>query len=520
MGQTSPAVAPAQMDIITTPTNQNVRSVFYIVISTMFAFQRPYWTSDLITDLPAWASTANSYYADQQHHSQIPPHAQMGYGHATSNGSHVYYAPSHQPSGSSYGHVYYPTAHGGDGGGTTTLDSRNHGINALNTFYYDAQRGAFDPKSYTQVESRLMAISGSHFPFLSNGSITDYRATGSPAGHGGPQVGVLGPSPQYLLPAMNHLRTKNDLLAVDQIMEQAQATIYEHPSQMAAAGLGHLAQPDAYHVPSTSDSPPSGSPPPMHPRFSPHAHAPSAPHLISTPTPSRDSPPALTPTDSTKSFTSGHSPLSRHSSGGVSPVTTGSMYPTLPGTSTAAMSSGVFRSSAAPASTLGNQFQGDEFLRMRSGQLHRGRQLKVEAEVRQPGPPQPLHPKDETELADDPVARRKPGASSTFTEQEKQARTRARPRSIEISASMIDPALSGVMPPSAGEMDEKEIKADENWVMMARTIENLRSWIQRRVEHGDFEPEEEHHGEHELSQERRKSTPSLYPVLGELQTAA
>lgn len=439
----------------------------------------------------------------------------MGYGHANSNGSHVYYAPTQQPTGSSYGHVYYPTAHGADGGGTTSLDSRNHGVNALNTFYYDAQRGAFDPKSYTQVESRLMAISASQFPFLSNGSIADYRSTGSPAGQGGPQVGVLGPSPQYLLPTMSHLRTKNDLLAVDQIMEQAQATIYEHPSQMAAAGLGHLAQPDAYHVPTASDSPPSRSPPSTHPRFSPSAHVSSVSHLISTPTPSRDSPPALTPTDSTKSFTSGHSPVSRHSSSGISPATTGSMYPTLPGTSTAATSNGLFRSSAAPASTLGNQFHGEEFLRMRSGQLHRGRQLRVEEEVRQPEPQKQQKSGDEMELGDDPVARRDQSPSRTPTEREKVARNPP-PRSIEISASVIDPALSGVTPPSAGEMDEKEIKADENWVMMARTIENLRSWIQHRVENGEFEPE----NKRETSQERRKSTPSLYPVLGKLQTAA
>lgn len=470
--------------------------------------------------MPTMAFTANSYYADQPHHSQLTQHAPINYGHASSNGSHVYYAPTQQPTGSSYGHVYYPTAHGADGGGATSLDSRNHGVNALNTFYYDAQRGAFDPKSYAQVESRLMAISASQFPFLSTGSMADYRSTGSPAGHGGPQVGVLGPSPQYYLPAMNHLRTKNDLLAVDQIMEQAQATIYEHPSQLAAAGLGHLAQPDVLRA---SDSPPPRSPPLSHPRPPYSAH--SVPHIISTPTPSRDSPPALTPTDSTKSFNSGHSPITRHSSAGISPAVTGSMYPTLPGTSTAGISNGLFRSS--PASTLGNQFQGEEFLRMRSGQLHQGRPPIVKEEVRQPDSHEKLGEK--MDLSDDHVvkgnsenrgsrgnsekhvSRGNSDSSRTPVKQEKAAR----PRNIEISASMIDPALSEVTPPSAGEMDEKEIKADENWIMMARTIESLRSWIQHRVANGEFEREDE------MSPKRRKSTPpSLYPVLGELQTAA
>lgn len=444
----------------------------------------------------------------------------MGYGHAAPNGSHVYYAPTQQPTGSSFGHVYYPTAHGGDGGGTTTLDSRNQGANALNTFYYDAQRGNFDPKSYAQVESRLMAISASQFPFLNNGGMADYRATGPSAGPGGPQVGVLGPSPQYLLPAMSHLRTKNDLLAVDQIMEQAQATIYEHPSQMAVAGLGHLAQPDAYHVPSAPDSRPSHSPPPTHSHFSSHANIPSTTHMISTPTPPRDSPPALTPTDSTKSFTSGHSPASRHSSGGVSPATARSMYPTLPGTSTAAMSSGLFRTRATPTSTLGSQPHGDELLRMRSGQLHQGRPLHVKVEARDQDLQSDHKPEDEVGRSDHSPSPPTQDARGISTDHERQTPTRGRPRSIEIAASMIDPALSRVTPPSAGEMDEREIKADENWVTMARTIENLRSWIQHRVENGDFEPEDDHGSDGEMSSERRKSTLGLYPVLGELSTVA
>lgn len=450
----------------------------------------------------------------------------MGYGHPASNGSQVYYAPTQQSTGSNYGHVYYPAAHGGDGGGSATLDSRNHGVNALNNFYFDAQRGTFDPKSYSQVESRLMAISASQFPFLSNGSMSDYRPTGQPAGQGGPQVGVLGPSPQYLLPAMHNLRTKTDLLAVDQIMEQAQATIYEHPTQMAAAGLGHLAQPDAYHVPSGSNPRQSRSPSAAHLRPSHHANIPSAPHIMTTPTPSRDSPPALTPTDSTKSVTSGRSPVSLHSSGAISPATTGSMYPTLPGPSTTAMSSGLFQSGAAPASTLGNQFNGDEFLRMRSGQLHSGRRLIVKEEVRQPEQQQEGNHEDEMDLADDNIARRNGVSASTSPVADKSVRPRARPRSIEISASVIDPALSNATPSSAGELEERHIKAEEDWVRLARTIEHLRAWISHRVENGEFEPEEERREEEqrkterEVSQERTDPPPSLYPVLGELPTAA
>jgi hypothetical protein len=187
----------------------------------------------------------------------------------------------------------------------------------------------------------------------------------------------------------------------------------------------------------------------------------------------------------------------------------------------AAMSSGLFRPSAAPVSTLGNQFSGDEFLRMRSGQLHRGRPLNVKEEAREPDPlPEPTG-EDKMELSDVPVARHDHDPSSTSAKQESPAPIESRAPNSELSPAMIDPALSGVAASSAGELDERDVKADENWVMMARTIESLRSWIQRRVENGEFEPEDEQHKEaRETTEERTEPTPSLYPVLGELKTAA
>lgn len=469
-----------------------------------------------MTDLQTLATTANGYYGDQ-HHQQLQPHAPLGYGHQGSNGSQGYYAPTQQPSGSTYGHVYYPASHGGDGGNGTSVDSRNQGISALNNFYYDTQRGTFDPKSYSQVESRLMAIQAGQFPFLSSGGgMSDYQPAAAPIGTAGPQVGVYGSSPQYLLPGLNNLRTKNDLLDIDRIMEQAQATIYEHPNQMAAAGIDTRAQPDTYHISSSTHYRQSQSPPSTQLRSLHNTGEPSAPQVINAPTPSRDSPPALTPTGSAQSFNSARSPASVRSNRGVSPVATGSMYPTLPGTSSAAMSNGYFPSSMAPTSTLANQFDGDELRRFRGGNLQRAQPSRTKE------PPSRINTEragkqvDEMDRSDDAFAMVQNSTSDTLSETDEIPRTRTRRRSVEVSPSMIDPALSGATLSPSGELDERDIKADENWVVMARTIEGLRAWIKHRVENGEFENMDEPGSDDE---DENFPAPSLYPLLRQAQMA-
>lgn len=102
-----------------------------------------------------------------------------------------------------------------------------------------------------------------------------------------------------------------------------------------------------------------------------------------------------------------------------------------------------------------------------------------------------------------------------------------------MSDSMIDPALSGgsgaVASPASGELDERDIKANEVWVGIVRTIEGLRAWIRRRVESGQFEePEEGSEKEPEAEKSGVKKEvrdgeegedgggQGLYPVLGEV----
>lgn len=351
-----------------------------------------------------------------------------------------------------------------------------------------------------------MAISAGQFPFISNGGMADDQSAPASAVGAGPQVGIYASSPHYLLPAMSNLRTKNDLLDIDRIMEQAQATIYDNAPQMAAAGLATDTQPGTYHISSAVDSRQSHSPPSIHVRSSHYGGVASASRVVTAPSPPRESPPALTPTGSVRSLPSNQSPTSLHSNGGTSPGTAGSMYPTLPVTSSAAMTNGYFPSSMAPASTLADQFNGDELRRFHGGNLGRSQlSRRIQKDEKH---------EDGMDLDDDSVLAAEDGSSTISSDADDVSRTRDHQRKAEVSASVIDPALSGVASPSTGEMDEGEIMVNNNWVVMARTIESLRSWIQQRVENGEFEPDEEQAGKADLEE-----TPGLYPVLPELSAA-
>lgn len=432
----------------------------------------------------------------------------MNYGHPNHSISQGYYAPTQQPSGSTYGHVYYPASHGGDGGGGTTVDTRNQGISALNNFYHDAQSGAFNPKSFSQVQSRLMAIQAGQFPFLSNGEMSDYQSVATPDGTTGPHIGSYGPTPQYLLPALSNLRTKNDLLEIDRIMEQAQATIYEHPTQMAAAGIGGHAQPGTYHISSGVHFHHSQSPPSVQLRTLHNTGGPSQPQVINAPTtPSRDSPPALTPTGSSKSFTPAQSPASTQSNGRMSPVSTGLIYPTLPSTSSAAMANGYLPSSIAPASTLANQFDGEDLRQFRGNNLQRAQPPRSKKQSNKDDMQEVEDSSDEMDFSNHKMPKTTQ-ALNVSSETGKASEARIRRRSVEISPSMIDPALSAIIHSPSGELDEGDIKASETWVMMARTIEGLRAWIQHRIKNGEFERADEPGRDDESSQ-----TPGLYPDL-------
>ncbi|EHK99128.1 putative pH-response transcription factor pacC/RIM101 [Glarea lozoyensis 74030] len=186
----------------------------------------------VIADLQNLAATAGGYYA---HGPPMHP-GQPQYGHPQHPGGHNGYYAAPQPS--SYGPVYYNVGHGHDMGHHAAYDSRKRGFDALNEFFGDAKRRNIDPSSYEQVGQRLMALQG--IP-IHSGGLADYMPTGpamvSVDGHHGGHHGGPMPPHQYALPPMPNLRTKNDLMNIDQFLEQMQSTVYESSNAAAAAAV-------------------------------------------------------------------------------------------------------------------------------------------------------------------------------------------------------------------------------------------------------------------------------------------
>jgi len=175
--------------------------------------------------------------------------------------------------------------------------------------------------------------------------------------------------------------------------------------------------------------------------------------------------PALTPPSSSLSYTSGHSPASvpglspssRHSSAASA------TYPTLP-----AVSSGYpAHSSGAPVSTLGPSFDLNPPRRFSGGMLQRS------------AGPRSIDEMDVDEASISTVKESPPRASSCEV------------GSNEVSASLIDPALSNLSSPSPGQQSDSDEsardRAEEIWVENMRVIEALKNLIHDRLENHLYE---------------------------------
>ncbi|KAL5354619.1 hypothetical protein ACLOAV_000708 [Pseudogymnoascus australis] len=409
------------------------------------------------------------------------------YGQPHHGGHNGYYQPQ-QPQG--YGPVYYPVnQHAADMGHHANYDPRKRGFDALNDFFGDAKRRNIDPTSYPQVGQRLMHLHG--LP-IQGGALIDYMPSqplmavgGHGHGHGpGPGPGVASmPQPHYSLP-MPNLKTKSDLLNIDNFLDQMQSTVYESSSAAAAAGIH---QPGAHYTHQAMGFRQSQSPPQSAPQnlgvSIPQTSAPSS-HMTAAHSP-QSSAPALTP-PSTMSYTSAHSPssvpglspadsTSRH---GSTPVA----YPTLP-----AVSSAYAPHTTSPVSTLGTNFDSDPRRRYSGGMLQKSAVA----------PPRPSPPaRDESTTPD---AKRPYGGSR--------------------GESNIDPALAGSVgspSPSGTEEGDARDRAEEVWVENIRVIEALRKLIADRLERGEYEDDkaDTEMGEaQEVQGEKVKAEESLYPVL-------
>lgn len=411
--------------------------------------------------------------------------------HAPHNG---YYAP---PQPSSYGPVYYPVNHQGGMNHHAAYDDRKRGYDALNDFFGDAKRRQIDPTSYDQVGQRLMALQGVPIP---GGGMSEYMPAGpamvAVGGHGG-HGGHGGPVPQhqYALPPMPNLRTKNDLMNIDQFLEQMQSTVYESSNAAAAAGVQ---QPGAHYTHQAIGFRQSHSPPHQ---VSSHATAHASSAHVTAPMIATHSAqsnasntPALTPPSSSVSQTSGHSPAS---SQGMSPVSrhlpsSSAAYPSLPAV-TAGYSA---HSTTAPASTLGTNFDSDPRRRYSGGMLQRS-----------------ANPRDASAMVMD--------AASDISRSPTPKSATPRPDVLVKStlASNIDPALAGSLSPSArsDSGESARDRAEELWIENIRVIEALRQFVHDRLDRREYIEENEDSvmtGTKSSSQSPTESSPpSLYPVL-------
>ncbi|KAF1958394.1 hypothetical protein CC80DRAFT_490979 [Byssothecium circinans] len=421
----------------------------------------------LVADLQALAATASGY--------QYPDGA---LGH---NGGYAQQHPGGAPAGfyggppqnSAYGPVYYAV------NPTQQLNNDSYEIrkraayDALNEFFGDAKRRSIDPTTYYDVGQRLMGLQSVQLPTIGGG----YPHGGmSEYGHGGTMVAQASHPPMhpYSLPLPN-LRSKSDLLNIDQFLEQLQSTVYENPNHAAAAGVQ---QAGAHSVMTGSAYRSSHSPPGLASAHHHSAHASAVSSSIETP--------ALTPASSVMSYTSQHSP--GHSASTISPTTRttmGGMYPTLP--SVSAMSD---MSAAAPSSGLGSAF--DDGRRRISGNL-----LQKAAPER-----------NENDHMD----------TSGIGSPKDSDSLHHNVNQLALHSPKVDPALSLRSPSAVSSTSTEQPEASQqSWVENIRTIERLRAYLKERLEAHDYSSDSDE-DEH-IKRERRMSDDArdLYPVLRAVQ---
>ena len=430
----------------------------------------------MVADLQALAATASGYqYPD----GALGPNGAYGQQHPGGAPAGFYGGP---PQNSAYGPVYYAVNQ------TQQLNNdyeirKRAAYDALNEFFGDAKRRAIDPSTYYDVGQRLMGLQGVQLPVLGGG----YQGGGMSeyGGHGGTMVAQAQHPPMhhpYSLPLPN-LRTKSDLLNIDQFLEQLQSTVYENPGQnpnhAATAGIPH---PGIYpHAGVNYRS--SNSPPGLSSSHSQSSHA----TTIGT---TNAETPALTPASSVMSYSSQHSPGAAHSASNVSPTSRtsiGSMYPTLP--SVSAMSD---MSAAAPSSGLAPAFDADGRRRF-SGNL-----LQKAAPGRRNS--------DSMDTSDDDASPK--GDSEDLHHNVNQ---------LAIHSPKVDPALRSpsVVSSTATETGDS---SQQSWVENIRVIERLRAYLKDRLDAHEYSDDEDNDVKHE--QERRMSDDdahNLYPVLRAVQ---
>ncbi|KAI1634122.1 hypothetical protein F4809DRAFT_620126 [Biscogniauxia mediterranea] len=408
----------------------------------------------------------SSYY---DHNGQMRTNS-AAFGQPPHPGSHTSSYYQHHAPPSFGGPMYYQPIGGGRDHmngyqAAAEFDNRKRSYDVMNEFFNDAKRRQLDPTSYQQVSQRLMPLHGA-LPIHSGSIGAEYVPAPAVVSVDGP--GSHAPYQHYALPPVPNLRTKTDLIQIDQLLEQMQSTVYENSNNAAAAGVH---QPGTHYMPLNfrhSQSPPHSAT--TQPAMAHNAYSTANVHSPMTAVSSTHSngTPAVTPPSSSMSYTSGHSPSA--SSAGLSPSsrhssTTSALYPTLP-----AVTSGYPGQSAT--STLGPTFDSDPRRRYSGGMLQRAS-----------SGPRPIMDRS----------------------------------SITSTPKTAESAVSSVSSPSAESetsVDNREDQAYEAWLENIRVIEYLREYVQDRLKRREYDAESPASSDSmEVDSPARPPSQPAYPAL-------
>ena len=190
-------------------------------------------STTVVADLQALAATASGYYPGD---GQMGPN--NGYGQQHPGGAPAGFYGGPPPQNSAYGPVYYAVNQAQQLNNDSYEIRKRAAYDALNEFFGDAKRRAIDPSTYYDVGQRLMGLQGVQLPVVSGGG--GYQGGGGMGDYGGGGTMLAHashpPMHSYSLPLPN-LRTKSDLLNIDQFLEQLQSTVYENPNHATAASV-------------------------------------------------------------------------------------------------------------------------------------------------------------------------------------------------------------------------------------------------------------------------------------------
>lgn len=372
----------------------------------------------------------------------------------------AYYQPKPQQHSSDHGTVYYGVNGSNEGGHQMNYASKKRRFDARNDLFGDLKRRQIDPSHDAAFGQRLYDVQSLQLPVLQNNPVPGYQQMPAMATAGGAKGYHPSSMPAYSLPPMGNVRTKGDLMTLDQLLETMQTTICENRNHVAAAGV---AQPGAYHGQVGAHYRTSNLPP-GHQLSSSHAHA----RMTSSESVHREAP-AFTPSSGAQSYTSSHSPPMpppHHLS--PAPQSTGGMYPSLPSTSMQdSMSGGYPGTLGASTSTFGTSFGADDCHRYGGGILQRAQSA----------------PGNETDTSVDspiPPTKTSPTKSTLVRKREK----------TELVANLVDPALNGLASLLTVEKTTGE-EAQEQRAENFRLVQCLREYVKGILERGQFKGDDD-----------------------------